>query len=442
MLRGNTNNNHQSSNPAGAGLDNSNANNQSAAKQADIKVASAQKYLTNCKSIYSCIHCRAHLANHDELVSRSFQGNYSRASLFNSVINVLCGRLVYRELTTGAHAVADLFCANCKTMIGWKYEKAFVESQKYKEGKYIIELVHVVRQNRHLELDKGEQILQRTRRATISHGISSGRHRQLEPVKSSACDSVSGVSPSGSQGIGSSQNSSNASGGRSSESSGSSPDEGFVQSHFGSAQSDAIAIGSMSVADSEIVNENNYEFSDDDDDDELIFPFCDDLCSNLLSSCQVNSLSSSSERRLRRNLCIDSTPYDWKHVAVPIVSLVATEEEPSLRLSDSKPVASTSSLASSSSRSVRSSATRASPPDTFAAAPNTEQTTSAYQINDDCSDSCDEPQARRRSSTDCQIAGNSSKPYQTNGIRRLSVDGSLSLDDEEFFDCASDHRVS
>uniref|UniRef100_A0AAZ3PVQ9 Yippee domain-containing protein n=1 Tax=Oncorhynchus tshawytscha TaxID=74940 RepID=A0AAZ3PVQ9_ONCTS len=44
-----------------------------------------QAYLPSCHRTYSCIHCRAHLANHDELISKSFQGSQGRAYLFNSV---------------------------------------------------------------------------------------------------------------------------------------------------------------------------------------------------------------------------------------------------------------------------------------------------------------------------------------------------------------------
>uniref|UniRef100_A0A8C7WS89 Yippee domain-containing protein n=1 Tax=Oryzias sinensis TaxID=183150 RepID=A0A8C7WS89_9TELE len=29
-----------------------------------------QAYLPSCHRTYSCIHCRAHLANHDELISK------------------------------------------------------------------------------------------------------------------------------------------------------------------------------------------------------------------------------------------------------------------------------------------------------------------------------------------------------------------------------------
>nr|XP_034339307.1 protein yippee-like 1 isoform X1 [Crassostrea gigas] len=96
---------------------------------------------------YSCVHCRAHLANHDELITKSFQGSQGRAYLFNSVVNVGCGPAEERVLLTGLHAVADIFCECCKTTLGWKYEHAFESSQKYKEGKFIIELAHMIKDN-------------------------------------------------------------------------------------------------------------------------------------------------------------------------------------------------------------------------------------------------------------------------------------------------------
>jgi hypothetical protein len=104
-------------------------------------------YLPSCHRTYSCVHCRAHLANHDELISKSFQGSQGRAYLFNSVVNVGCGPAEERVLLTGLHAVADIYCDCCKTTLGWKYEHAFESSQKYKEGKFIIELAHMIKEN-------------------------------------------------------------------------------------------------------------------------------------------------------------------------------------------------------------------------------------------------------------------------------------------------------
>lgn len=34
-------------------------------------VKTFQAYLPNCHRTYSCVHCRAHLANHDELISKA-----------------------------------------------------------------------------------------------------------------------------------------------------------------------------------------------------------------------------------------------------------------------------------------------------------------------------------------------------------------------------------
>ncbi|KAA3674475.1 uncharacterized protein DEA37_0004345 [Paragonimus westermani] len=96
---------------------------------------------------YSCVHCRAHLARHQDLISKSFQGSQGRAYLFDTVVNVSCGKPEERLLLTGLHSVADIFCDCCHTVLGWKYEQAYEISQKYKEGKYIIELAHLIKDN-------------------------------------------------------------------------------------------------------------------------------------------------------------------------------------------------------------------------------------------------------------------------------------------------------
>jgi len=90
-------------------------------------------------TIYRCSGCRSHLALHDELVSKQFQGRHGRAFLFGNVINVTMGPKENRPLTTGMHTVCDIYCIQCDDNIGWFYEEAFEEAQKYKEGKFIIE---------------------------------------------------------------------------------------------------------------------------------------------------------------------------------------------------------------------------------------------------------------------------------------------------------------
>ena len=44
-----------------------------------------------------------------------------------------------RNMTTGKHVVRDIKCKQCKEVVGWKYDKAYEDSEKYKEGKFILE---------------------------------------------------------------------------------------------------------------------------------------------------------------------------------------------------------------------------------------------------------------------------------------------------------------
>jgi hypothetical protein len=51
---------------------------------------------------------------------------------------------VNRELLTGAHVVADVSCNICCTVLGWKYVDAKEQAQRYKIGKFILEMKRVV----------------------------------------------------------------------------------------------------------------------------------------------------------------------------------------------------------------------------------------------------------------------------------------------------------
>eukprot|EP00118_Oscarella_pearsei_P006596 m.30043 g.30043 ORF g.30043 m.30043 type:complete len:85 (+) comp31287_c1_seq2:89-343(+) len=63
-------------------------------------------YLKDCHRRYSCVHCRAHLANHDELISKSFQGSQGKAYLFNEVY------------VGGGHSRPLIHCASKLTACG------------------------------------------------------------------------------------------------------------------------------------------------------------------------------------------------------------------------------------------------------------------------------------------------------------------------------------
>ncbi|XP_024385519.1 protein yippee-like At5g53940 isoform X2 [Physcomitrium patens] len=94
--------------------------------------------------VYSCRYCRSHLAQCDELVSKSFHCRHGKAYLFNTVVNVSLGPQEDRLMTTGKHTVADICCNCCQQVVGWKYESAFEKSQKYKEGKFILERAKMI----------------------------------------------------------------------------------------------------------------------------------------------------------------------------------------------------------------------------------------------------------------------------------------------------------
>jgi hypothetical protein len=119
----------------------------------------------NSNKIYGCKNCKTHLSNHDDIISRvwqpricssfihfslessilntdctqNFRGQHGKAYLFDSVVNITQGEAGERNMTTGRHIVRDIHCKQCKETVGWKYDKAFEASEKYKEGKFILE---------------------------------------------------------------------------------------------------------------------------------------------------------------------------------------------------------------------------------------------------------------------------------------------------------------
>ncbi|KAF0540172.1 Yippee/Mis18 [Gigaspora rosea] len=93
----------------------------------------------NGTRIFGCNKCRTHLSTTDSIISKAFQGQHGRAYLFDTVVNVEEGPSEDRHMTTGLHTVKDIYCSRCRSVLGWKYERAYEQSQRYKEGKYILE---------------------------------------------------------------------------------------------------------------------------------------------------------------------------------------------------------------------------------------------------------------------------------------------------------------
>ncbi|PWN90930.1 yippee-like protein [Acaromyces ingoldii] len=97
-----------------------------------------REYLASSR-IFGCKKCKTHLTTIERLVSRNFNGQTGRACLFDHVVNITLGDADDRQMTTGLHTVRDVRCANCSHILGWKYDKAHVDSERYKEKKFILE---------------------------------------------------------------------------------------------------------------------------------------------------------------------------------------------------------------------------------------------------------------------------------------------------------------
>lgn len=89
--------------------------------------------------IFLCASCETPLTNRAELISTRFTGATGRAFLFNRVVNLSFSEVQDRVMLTGRHMVRDVSCKSCDAKLGWIYEFATEETQRYKEGRVILE---------------------------------------------------------------------------------------------------------------------------------------------------------------------------------------------------------------------------------------------------------------------------------------------------------------
>ncbi|KAF7952446.1 uncharacterized protein EAE97_001943 [Botrytis byssoidea] len=116
-------------------------------------------------STIRCLTCSTHISYSSQIISKGFTGRHGRAYLVapppsspvpqippfpptahdrsRNISNVRVGRPSNRELLTGHHVVADVNCAVCNTLLGWKYVDAREAGQRYKIGKFILETKRV-----------------------------------------------------------------------------------------------------------------------------------------------------------------------------------------------------------------------------------------------------------------------------------------------------------
>ncbi|KAF6228347.1 hypothetical protein HO133_008077 [Letharia lupina] len=114
-------------------------------------------YLNGHTSHIRCAKCSTDVCLTSQIISKGFTGRHGRAYLVSPSLalsgssqvskaaidlclqNTKTDAPSSRQLVTGVHTVSDVRCAFCNSMLGWKYDGAEEESQRYKVGKYILE---------------------------------------------------------------------------------------------------------------------------------------------------------------------------------------------------------------------------------------------------------------------------------------------------------------
>jgi len=88
--------------------------------------------------VWTC-SCGTHLAYNKMVLSTDFHCASGDAYLFAAVVNVLRGKNKKERLRSGMYIIADLFCVCCYQKLGWIYDYATADDQKYKEEKVVLE---------------------------------------------------------------------------------------------------------------------------------------------------------------------------------------------------------------------------------------------------------------------------------------------------------------
>lgn len=118
-------------------------------------------------------------------ITQNFRGQHGKAYLFDTAQNLIRHELREANMTTGRHFLRDISCRKCKEIVGWYYEKADEATEKYKEGKWILETELICDLSVPLSKGEGEQ---RTEKAQQSS--SRGEANQIESYSSSMTDQM------------------------------------------------------------------------------------------------------------------------------------------------------------------------------------------------------------------------------------------------------------
>ena len=95
--------------------------------------------LESPSAVYACKKCATHLCDERDVVSRQFHGKHGQAVLVTRCENCYFGASEQKMLLTGLHIVRDIYCRVCDSDLGWTYDFAHEERERYKISKFVIE---------------------------------------------------------------------------------------------------------------------------------------------------------------------------------------------------------------------------------------------------------------------------------------------------------------
>lgn len=101
-------------------------------------------YNSTNQKVITCKNCLNHLCLSTLVISSDFSGASGKAFLVDSVLNYeFYGIPVKLEMLTGIYLISKVRCIQCKTGLGWYYNRSFTSTECYKEGKFVIELAYL-----------------------------------------------------------------------------------------------------------------------------------------------------------------------------------------------------------------------------------------------------------------------------------------------------------
>jgi len=88
----------------------------------------------------ACKQCGALICSLKSLVSSSYRGFAGKAALTAEATNVRYDRPSIQLMTSGAYTIQEIMCSGCSSYLGWKMIHAHERTERWKEGKHILEL--------------------------------------------------------------------------------------------------------------------------------------------------------------------------------------------------------------------------------------------------------------------------------------------------------------